>query len=60
MSLTKKNSDQRLATRWFFLLSALGIAIGTGNDWRFARIVSQNGSHEGCEYFFLYENKTLS
>ncbi len=47
MSVTEKNSEQRFSSRWGFLLSALGIAIGTGNIWRFPRIVAQNGSDQG-------------
>ncbi len=35
------------------MLSALGIAIGTGNVWRFPRIVAQNGSDEGGGAFIL-------
>lgn len=30
-------------SRWGLILSVLGIAIGTGNIWRFSRIVAQNG-----------------
>jgi len=30
-------------TRWALLLAALGMAIGTGNIWRFPRIAAQNG-----------------
>jgi len=30
-------------SRWGLILSTLGIAIGTGNIWRFSRIVAQNG-----------------
>lgn len=31
------------ATRWGYVLSLLGIAIGAGNIWRFSRVVAQNG-----------------
>ncbi|MEG8946023.1 sodium-dependent transporter [Rosettibacter firmus] len=31
------------STRWGLVLSTLGIAVGTGNIWRFSRIVAQNG-----------------
>ncbi|RMD50896.1 MAG: sodium-dependent transporter, partial [Ignavibacteria bacterium] len=30
-------------SRWSFVISTLGIAVGTGNIWRFSRIVAQNG-----------------
>lgn len=30
-------------SRWALILAALGMAIGTGNIWRFPRIVAQNG-----------------
>lgn len=46
-------SQQRFTTRWGFLLSALGIAIGTGNIWRFPRIVAQNGSEIGAGAFII-------
>jgi NSS family neurotransmitter:Na+ symporter len=45
--------NQRFSSRWGFLLSALGIAIGTGNIWRFPRIVAQNGSDEGAGAFII-------
>lgn len=53
MPTRNSNSDQRFSSRWGFLLSALGIAIGTGNIWRFPRIVAQNGSDEGGGAFIL-------
>jgi NSS family neurotransmitter:Na+ symporter len=39
---------QRFSTRFGLLLSALGIAVGTGNIWRFPRIAAQNGSDNGA------------
>lgn len=30
-------------SRWAFILSALGMAIGAGNIWRFPRVAAQNG-----------------
>ncbi|HEX9614369.1 MAG TPA: sodium-dependent transporter, partial [Bacteroidota bacterium] len=30
-------------SRWGLILSVIGIAVGTGNIWRFSRIVAQNG-----------------
>ncbi|HIB26791.1 MAG TPA: hypothetical protein EYO49_04115, partial [Candidatus Marinimicrobia bacterium] len=32
------DSAPRFSSRFTFLISALGIAIGTGNIWRFPRI----------------------
>jgi NSS family neurotransmitter:Na+ symporter len=39
---------QRFSTRLALLLSAIGIAVGTGNIWRFPRIAAQNGGVEGA------------
>ncbi|KPK78134.1 MAG: sodium:calcium symporter [Phycisphaerae bacterium SM23_30] len=36
---------QRFSSRWAFLLSAIGIAVGTGNIWRFPRIVAKCGEN---------------
>jgi NSS family neurotransmitter:Na+ symporter len=30
-------------SRWALIVAALGMAIGTGNLWRFPRITAQNG-----------------
>lgn len=30
-------------SRWGFILSMMGVAIGAGNIWRFSRVVAQNG-----------------
>lgn len=40
--------NQRFSSRWGLLLSALGIAVGTGNIWRFPRIAAQNGGEDGA------------
>lgn len=45
--------NQRFSSRWGFLLSALGIAVGTGNIWRFPRIAAQNGGEEGAGAFLV-------
>lgn len=31
------------SSRWTLIISTLGIAVGTGNIWRFSRVVAQNG-----------------
>ena len=32
---------ERFSSRWGLILSVIGIAVGTGNIWRFPRICSQ-------------------
>ncbi len=34
---------ERFQSEWSFVLAALGIALGTGNVWRFPRIIAQEG-----------------
>ncbi|MGQ9561508.1 MAG: sodium-dependent transporter [Candidatus Oleimicrobiaceae bacterium] len=35
--------QERFSSRWGLVAAALGMAIGTGNIWRFPRIVARNG-----------------
>lgn len=44
---------QRFSSRFGLLLSALGIAVGTGNIWRFPRIAAQQGGEEGAGALIL-------
>ncbi|MCK4836378.1 MAG: sodium-dependent transporter, partial [Candidatus Aminicenantes bacterium] len=44
---------QRFSSRWGLLLSVLGIAIGTGNIWRFPRIAAQYGGEHGAGAFLV-------
>jgi NSS family neurotransmitter:Na+ symporter len=37
---------ERFASRWGMMLAMLGMAVGTGNIWRFPRIAAQNGGGE--------------
>ncbi|UCD23058.1 MAG: sodium-dependent transporter [Gemmatimonadota bacterium] len=37
-----ENRDQ-FSTRWGILLAAIGMAVGTGNIWRFPRVAAENG-----------------
>jgi len=39
----EKKQTEYFSSRWGLILSTLGVAIGTGNIWRFPRIVAQNG-----------------
>jgi len=50
-----KNSQvkQRFSSRWGLILSALGIAVGTGNIWRFPRIAAQSGGDTGSGAFLV-------
>lgn len=45
--------DQRFSSRSGLILSVLGIAIGTGNIWRFPRIAAANAGEEGAGAFLL-------
>ena len=48
-----KSVNQRFSSPLGLILSALGIAVGTGNIWRFPRIAAQNGGDEGAGAFLL-------
>lgn len=45
--------EQRFSSRLGLLLSALGIAVGTGNIWRFPRIAAQMGGEQGAGAFLI-------
>ena len=47
------HAEQRFSSRLGLLLSVLGIAVGTGNIWRFPRIAAQNGGEEGAGAFLI-------
>ena len=47
------DTEQRFTSRLGLLLSVLGIAVGTGNIWRFPRIAAQNGGEEGAGAFLI-------
>jgi NSS family neurotransmitter:Na+ symporter len=49
----KSHSDHRFSTRLGLLLSVLGIAVGTGNIWRFPRIAAQNAGDDGAGAFLV-------
>lgn len=46
-------SDQRFSSRLGLILSVLGIAVGTGNIWRFPRIAASNAGESGAGAFLL-------
>jgi len=43
----------QFSSHWGFFLSVLGIAVGTGNIWRFPRIAAQNGGDDGAGAFLV-------
>jgi len=45
---------ETFTSRWSLLLAALGMAIGTGNIWRFPRVVAQNGGAPFLIPWFLF------
>ena len=53
MSGSEHISRHRFSSRWALLLSVLGIAVGTGNIWRFPRIAATNGSDVGAGGFLI-------
>lgn len=49
----KSDIQERFSTKWGMLVSILGIAIGTGNIWRFPRIAAQNSGEDGAGAFLI-------
>jgi len=45
---------ERFTSRWALLFAAIGMAIGTGNIWRFPRVVAQNGGAAFLVPWFLF------
>jgi len=43
MSSSSETNSQVFSSRWGMLLAMLGMAVGTGNIWRFPRIAASNG-----------------
>lgn len=50
---SESNIQHHFSSRWGFLVSVLGIAVGTGNIWRFPRIAAQNGGIHGAGAFLI-------
>ncbi|SMO70785.1 sodium-dependent transporter [Fodinibius sediminis] len=54
MPTSSDNSSSDLfSSKIGLILSVLGIAVGTGNIWRFPRIAAQNGGQEGAGAFLI-------
>ncbi|MFN2379173.1 MAG: sodium-dependent transporter [Bacteroidales bacterium] len=47
------STGQRFTSRWGLIVSALGVAVGTGNIWRFPRIAAQSGGETGAGAFLV-------
>jgi NSS family neurotransmitter:Na+ symporter len=45
---------EMFTSRWGLLASALGMAIGTGNIWRFPRVIASNGGGAFLIPYFLF------
>ena len=45
--------QDRFSSRWALVLSVLGIAVGTGNIWRFPRIAASNAGPDGAGAFLV-------
>ena len=53
MARSTGGSKERFMTKWGLIISVLGIAVGTGNIWRFPRIAAQNGTEDGAGAFLI-------
>ena len=51
--MTTNHNEHRFSSRLGLLLSVLGIAVGTGNIWRFPRIAAQNAGDDGAGSFLF-------
>lgn len=50
---SSKNNTELFSSKLGLILSVLGIAVGTGNIWRFPRIAAQNGGPDGAGAFLI-------
>lgn len=53
MDSQSSGNNNFFSSKWGLILSVLGIAVGTGNIWRFPRIAAQNGGSEGAGAFLI-------
>ncbi|MFH5833096.1 sodium-dependent transporter [Halalkalibaculum sp. DA3122] len=53
MPSTTSGKNELFSSKLGLILSVLGIAVGTGNIWRFPRIAAQNGGQEGAGAFLI-------
>ncbi|XP_064652336.1 uncharacterized sodium-dependent transporter HI_0736-like isoform X2 [Lineus longissimus] len=53
LKTTDGTRQSRFTSSIMIVLSSLGTMVGTGNLWRFPRIVAQNSDEEGCLVFLI-------
>ena len=41
--MNHESKQEFFSSRWALIIATIGIAVGTGNIWRFSRVVAQNG-----------------
>ena len=41
--MNPESKQEFFSSRWALIIATIGIAVGTGNIWRFSRVVAQNG-----------------
>ena len=49
-----QHTKERFSSQWGILLATIGMAVGTGNIWRFPRIAAQNGGGEFLIPWFVF------
>jgi len=48
------DTSDRFSSRWGLILAGLGMAVGTGNLWRFPRVAAQNGGAAFLIPWFIF------
>jgi len=51
--MSSSDKKELFSSKLGLILSVLGIAVGTGNIWRFPRIAAQNGGQDGAGAFLI-------
>ena len=52
--MANNSGHVEFASRWGFLLAAMGSAVGLGNIWRFTFMAGENGGGAFIFFYFLY------
>lgn len=51
MAEQMKGQNEQWSSRWGLVFAAIGMAVGTGNIWRFPRVCATNG---GGAFYIAY------